>query len=150
LEVIVRRLTAADAEIAVTLVAEISAKAVSADYMRQFLSNDVNYLFAALADDRPVGFLVAHRLERLKEETYKLFIYEVDVVPEFQRMGVGTRLMEQAKAVVENEKMICAFVFTDHRNSTAIEFYKRTGGVAENGDDLMFVFRPSAITRETC
>ena len=141
MDISVRRLTTDDAETAASLVYDLSARSVSAEYLRRFLSNDANYLFAAFAGSRPVGFLLAHRLERLKEESYKLLIYEVDVVPEFQRHGVGTKLMEQAKSVIENENMICSFVFTDQRNTAAIEFYKSTGGIAENGDDLMFVYR---------
>jgi aminoglycoside 3-N-acetyltransferase I len=139
---IIRRLDEGDAETGVTLVSEFSGKSVSLEYVRRFLSNGANYLFAALADERPVGFLLAHRLERLKEESYKLFIYEVDVAPDFRRRGVGTMLMHHARAVIDNEKMICGFVFTDQRNAAAIEFYKSTGGVPENGDDLMFVYRP--------
>lgn len=145
MDLVVRRLSADDAEIAVTLVRELAAKAVTAEYMRRFLTNAANYLFAALVEGRPSGFLLAHRLERLKQESYKLFIYEIDVAPEHQRKGIGTALIEQAKVTMENESMICAFVLTDYRNTAAVEFYKHTGGVAENGDDLMFVYRPERI-----
>ena len=140
MEFVVRRLSADDAEIAVGLVGELSAKSVSPEYMRRLLSNAANYLFAAHVDGRPAGFLFAHRLERLKEESYKLFVYEVDVAAAYRRMGIGMALMERVKMTVENESMICAFVFTDYRNRGAVEFYKSTGGVPENGDDLMFVY----------
>lgn len=120
----------------------LTASSVAPDYARRFLANDANYLFAASISGVPVGFLLAHRLERLKQESHKLFIYEVDVAEPFRRTGIGRRLIEAAKTVVESESMICAFVLTDHRNEAAIQLYQNTGGVAVNGDDLMFVYHP--------
>jgi ribosomal protein S18 acetylase RimI-like enzyme len=86
------------------------------------------------------GFLLGYRLERLKEESFKFFIYEIDVDKNFRRRGVGTALIEYAKNIVRAEKMISAFVLTNYSNEGAVEFYKSTGAKIENGDDLMFVY----------
>lgn len=136
----VRRLKAEDAAIGVKLVSAFAAKNVSFEYLQKFLSNPANYLIVAEAENELAGFLLAHRLERLKEESFKLFIYEVDVAKDFQRKGVGTALIEYAKNTVKQEQMINAFVFTSYSNTGAVEFYKSTGGKIENGDDLMFVY----------
>ncbi|MET0754000.1 MAG: GNAT family N-acetyltransferase, partial [Pyrinomonadaceae bacterium] len=83
---------------------------------------------------------LGYRLERLKEESFKFFIYEIDVDKNFQRKGVGTALIEYVKNTISAEKMINAFVFTSYSNEGAVEFYKSTGAKIENGDDLMFVY----------
>ena len=136
----VRRFESKDATRCVELVESFAAKNVSLEYLRKFLSNPANYLIVAEAGNKLAGFLLAHRLERLKQKSFKFFIYEIDVDKNFQRMGVGTALIEYAKNIVRQEKMMNAFVFTSYSNEGAVEFYKSTGGKIENGDDLMFVY----------
>lgn len=136
----VKRFNQEDAASCVDLVKSFAAKNVSSEYLQRFLSNPANYLIVAEVENQPAGFLLAHRLERLKEESFKLFIYEIDVNKNFQRCGIGTALIEYAKNIVEEEKMINAFVFTSYSNAGAVEFYKSTGAKIENGDDLMFIY----------
>lgn len=140
MELKVIRLESNDTAVAVKLVKSFTAKNVSLEYLEKFLSNPANYLLVAEIGDQLAGFLLAYRLERLKEESFKLFIYEIDVDKAFQRRGVGTALVECAKNIVERERMINAFVFTNYSNQGAVEFYKSTGAKIENGDDLMFVY----------
>ena len=102
-DLVVRRLTADDAEIAVTLVREFAAKAVTQNTCGVHDEPQTTFFCGLLVAGRPSGFLLAHRLERLKEESYKLFIYEINVAPEHQRKGIGTALIEQAKVTMENE-----------------------------------------------
>ena len=136
----VRRFESKDAARGVELVKSFAAKNVSLEYLRKFLSNPANYLIVAEAGNELAGFLLGYRLERLKEESFKFFIYEIDVDKNFRRRGVGTALIEYAKNIVRAEKMISAFVLTNYSNEGAVEFYKSTGAKIENGDDLMFVY----------
>lgn len=136
----VRRFESKDAARCVELVESFAAKNVSLEYLRKFLSNPANYLIVAEAGNKPAGFLLGYRLERLKEESFKFFIYEIDVDEKFRRRGIGTALIEYAKNVVRAEKMINAFVFTNYSNEGAVEFYQSTGAKIEKGDDLMFVY----------
>ena len=136
----VRRFEPNDAAIAAGLVKSFAAKDVTSEYLQKFLSNPANYLIVAEFGNELAGFLLAYRLERLKEEAFKFFIYEIDVIEKFQRRGVGTALIEYAKNIVRAGNMINAFVLTNHSNRGAVEFYKSTGAKIENGDDLMFVY----------
>jgi ribosomal protein S18 acetylase RimI-like enzyme len=140
MEFTVRRFESKDAARCVELVKSFAAKEVSPAYLRRFLSNPANYLIVAEAGNELAGFLLGYRLERLKEESFKFFIYEIDVDKNFQRRGVGTALINYTKGIVRQEKMINAFVFTSYSNEGAVEFYKSTGGEIKNGDDLMFVY----------
>ena len=137
----VRRLETKDAALAVGMVKSFAAKDVSLDYLERFLSNPLNYLIVAEVDDDDLaGFVLAHALQRLKQDSYKMFIYEIDVAEKHRRKGVGTALISYVRQTVKKEKMLNAFVFTSYSNKGAVDFYKSTGGKIENGDDLMFVY----------
>jgi ribosomal protein S18 acetylase RimI-like enzyme len=138
----VKRFDIQDAPFAVQLVKSFASKDVSRAYMETFFGNPANYLIVAEVGGKSAGFLLAHALQRLKEDARKMFIYEIDVAEEFQRQGVGTRLIEYVVDVVTSERMLNAFVFTNQSNKGAVEFYKSTGGKIINGDDLMFVYEP--------
>jgi ribosomal protein S18 acetylase RimI-like enzyme len=136
----VRRLKAKDAKTAVALVEQFAGKAVSSEYLKEFLASPTNYLIVAEIENNLAGFLLAHALQRLKQESHKMFIYEIDVGETYRRKGVGTALIQYILEIVRQEKMMNAFVFTSHSNKGAVEFYKSTGGRIANGDDLMFVY----------
>ena len=140
MEVSIRRLELDVATVAVRAVKVLVAKDVSLEHMERFLSNPANYLVVAEIGDSPVGFLLAYALERLKEDSHKMFIYEIEVAEGHRRRGIGTALITHIRAIAEKEKMVSAFVFTNHSNEGAVEFYKRTGARIENGDDLLFVY----------
>lgn len=136
----IRRFEPKDARAAVALVKLFASKDVSAEYLERFLANSSNYLIVAEVDGNLAGFLLAHALQRLKQESHKMFIYEIDVAQQYRRRGVGTALINHIREIVKRENMMNAFVFTSHSNKGAVEFYKSTGGKIENGDDLMFVY----------
>ena len=137
---IIRRLESNDTQLAAGLVKQFAAKAVSPEYLSKFLANPANYLVIAEVEGRLAGFLLAHALQRLKQESHKMFIYEIDVAEEFRRRKVGTALIGHVREIVRREKMMNAFVFTSYSNPGAVAFYQSTGGRIENGDDLMFVY----------
>jgi ribosomal protein S18 acetylase RimI-like enzyme len=136
----VRRYERRDAALGVELVKSFADEDVSLDYMERFLSNPLNHLIVAQVDGNVAGFLLAHSLERLKQDSYKMFIYEIDVSEKYRRKGVGTALISYVREIVRKERMLNAFVFTNYSNKGAVEFYKSTGAKMENGDDLMFVY----------
>ena len=136
----VKRLESRDTPLAAQVVKTFAAKDVSLEYMKRFLSNPANYLIVAEAEGNLAGFLLAYALERMKEDSHKMFIYEIEVVEGFRRKGVGTALINSVLGIVRREKMMSAFVFTNHSNKGAVEFYKSTGAEIENGDDLLFAY----------
>jgi ribosomal protein S18 acetylase RimI-like enzyme len=140
MELRVKRLEPGDASIAIKVVKSFAAKDVSFQHMERFLSNPANYLLVAEVNDNAVGFLLAHALERLKEDSRKMFIYEIEVSETHRRKGVGAALISHVRSIVKQEKMMSAFVFTNYSNEGAVEFYKSTGAEIKNGDDLLFVY----------
>ena len=59
-----------------------------------------------------------------------------------RRLGIGSKLVSMALEYVRSNGWKEAFVFTNHSNPVAVEFYESVGGRIENGDDLLLVFDP--------
>jgi aminoglycoside 6'-N-acetyltransferase I len=138
--VTIRRLNESDAALGARIAFVFAGNAVSEEHVARFLSNPGNYLIAALADGEPAGFLSAHALARFKDYRTKLFIYEVDVLPAFQQQGIGKGLVNAILDIGRTEGVDTAFVLTSRSNDAANALYSATGGVYENGDDMMFVY----------
>lgn len=85
MDISARRLRIDDAEFAVRIASDVTRRKVSVERERTFLSDNSNILVVGLCDDEPSGFVVAHILDRFKDTSRKVLIYEVDVLPEFQR-----------------------------------------------------------------
>ena len=136
----VKRLEPKHASLAADVVRYFAAKDLPPEYLERFLANPANYLIVAHVEGELAGFLLAYALERLKEESHKMFIYEIEVAEGYRRKGVGTALINYVRDIVRRRKMVSAFVFTNHSNEGAVAFYKSTGAKVEGGDDLLFVY----------
>jgi ribosomal protein S18 acetylase RimI-like enzyme len=140
MELRIKRLESQDVHIAIKVVKSFAAKDASFQHMQRFLSNPTNYLIVAQANDNVVGFLLAYALDRLKEDSHKMFIYEIEVTESHRRKGIGAALISYVRGIVKQEKLVSPFAFTSYSNEGAVEFYKSDEGEIENGDDLLFVY----------
>lgn len=94
----------------------------------------------AKKDGEPAGFLNAHLLEMPHSTRPKLFLYSIDVFPQFQQQGIGIALIEELKRIGVSKNCSEIFVLTNENNTAANRLYQRTGGVRENPDDVMYVY----------
>jgi ribosomal protein S18 acetylase RimI-like enzyme len=137
---VIRRLGPGDEPAACAIASLFKSANLSPGRAAQFLGNPANCLVVAEADDTPVGFLLAYRLERLDHQAGQLFVYEIDVAPDYQRRGIGTRLMEYVRALVRDEHLMEAFVLTSRDNDAALALYRATGGRIEDEAGILFVY----------
>ncbi len=108
--------------------------------MRQFLEQPSHYWIAAERDSRPLGFLLAYALPRIDQDRARLFLHEIEVLPEFRRQGIGSAMINFIRDILRREQMLSAFVLANRSNPNAIVFYESTGAVAPTGDDLLLVY----------
>ncbi|MCB1375764.1 MAG: GNAT family N-acetyltransferase [Rhodobacteraceae bacterium] len=105
----------------------------------RFLRDPRHHLVAAIADDRPVGFVSAVDYWH-PDKPRELWINEVGVVAAWQKRGVGARvlqgMLDHARAIGCRE----AWVLTDHDNAAALALYRKLGGVEKGTDLVMFTF----------
>ena len=132
-EIQTRRLTPGDTELAITVfrmmaaVFEEQGAPLSPAYVDRLLARGDFCAFVALAGQEIVGGLTAHTLPMTRAECSEMFIYDVAVRPDYQRQGVGRRLMAAVRGVARDQG-IDVFVAADEDDAHALDFYRSLGG----------------------
>jgi len=108
-------------------------------HLRNLLKNPSFVCFAALHKDEPVGGLTAYSLPMYNSGSAELFIYDIAVKPEFQRKGVGKRLMLAAQAFCTQNGIKQMFVDANEADTHALDFYSSLGGRAEKVVQFTFL-----------
>lgn len=109
-----------------------------------FLSDECNWLFAALEDGKIVGFAYGYELKRLDRAEPMVYIHEVGVKETYQRQGIGYAMM---KAMLDecHKRGICKCFLTTYQNNTAANaLYRKLGGSVpeeSQGKDTVYWFR---------
>jgi aminoglycoside 3-N-acetyltransferase I len=130
------RLTSADAETARRLFQLMASVFVepntplSDEYLQRLLKRADFWAIAAYVDDELVGGLTAHTLPMTRNESSEIFIYDIAVRADRQRMGVGRRLVSSLRAAARAEGIADIFVPADNDDSHALDFYRALGGAA--------------------
>lgn len=103
---------------------------LSREYVAALLGRADFWAMVAMLDARPVGGITAHVLPMTRSEARELFIYDLAVVPEHQRRGVGRQLVETLCREAADAGVPVAFVPADVEDDHAIAFYTALGGEA--------------------
>ena len=106
----------------------------------EFFAQETNILLVARTDGEPSGFLFGYVLSGLKTPYPKMFLYSIDTFEAFRRQGVATALIAELKKLARNYQCSEIFVPTNAHNEAAMQLYRKTGGVRENEDDVIFVY----------
>lgn len=98
----------------------------------KLLSNSSFVAIAAFYENEIVGGLTAYELSMYYSENSEIFLYDMAVKPEYQRMGIGKGLIDQLKEYCVKNGIIEFFVLAHEEDEHAVEFYRSTGGTREN------------------
>jgi GNAT superfamily N-acetyltransferase len=107
---------------------------------QRFLANPDNALFLALEEDKPVGHLIAYRLQRWDALRAGVLLYGIEVDPHYQRRGIGKDLIEACKEWARSVGAYEVWVLMEQSNPAAVALYKSTGGVEESPGTMLFVY----------
>jgi GNAT superfamily N-acetyltransferase len=107
--------------------------------MRLFLASPLNYLLVAVDDERAIGYLFAYELQRPDREQSMMFLYDITVIDECRKKGVGTALVERLKALCNNKHIMKMFVPTGRSNIPAVSLYEKTGAIISTDTDGVFL-----------
>ena len=106
----------------------------------EFYSNANNIMLVSYTDSIPSGFLWAYILPHLKTPYPTMLLYSIDVFTDFQRHGIATKLIAELKHLANVNGCRKMFVPTSKSNQPAMKLYEKTGGQAENDDDIIFTY----------
>jgi aminoglycoside 3-N-acetyltransferase I len=104
----------------------------------QLLSNHDFVAIAALDENEVVGGLTAYELPMYSSERSELFLYDLAVKPEYQRMGIGKSLIRTLKDYCTSQGIDVFFVLAHEEDGQAIEFYRSTGGKSEKVINFLY------------
>lgn len=121
------------------MVFEEAEPAVSSDTnLLRLLSNDHFVAIAAFDENEVVGGLTAYELPMYYSEHSELFLYDLAVKPEYQRMGIGKSLIRRLKEYCITKGIDVFFVLAHEEDGHAIEFYHSTGGRSEKVINFLY------------
>lgn len=93
---------------------------------------------AAVSGNEVLGGLTAFEFPMYYSEYSEIFLYDLAVKPEYQRMGIGKRLIQSLKEYCIRNGIREFFVLAHEEDEHAIEFYRATGGKSEKVVNFLY------------
>jgi aminoglycoside 3-N-acetyltransferase I len=116
---------------------------VSDAYVKKLLENPAFIVFAALYKNEIVGGLTAYELPMYNTERSEIYIYDIAVKSEYQRIGIGIRLISAVKEYGAQNGITEIFVQASEEDKYAIDFYRSTEAFEEKV--IHFTYPESSI-----
>lgn len=95
-------------------------------YLKKVLDNKQFLVFIAIIDNVVVGGLTAYILDRYDSEKPSAYIYDIAVIRERQRNGIGKDLIATLNDYCKENNFSEAFVQAEMEDTQAIGFYRGT------------------------
>ena len=119
---------------------------ISIEQLKIFLTYPQNLGFIALYHNEIIGFIYGYSLTSLDgdlitDKRPQLFIYSVDILPEFQGLGVGTKLFQYVVDYSKTNNFSECFVITDKGNKAACKVYEKAGGKNDYENEIVYVIK---------
>ena len=102
------------------------------------LNNNHFIVLAARVENEVAGGLTAYELPMYYSDQSEIFLYDLAVKPEYQRMGIGKSLMQNLKEHCIKNGIKEFFVMAHEEDEQAIEFYRATGGKSEQVINFLY------------
>lgn len=115
-------------------------KPPSHTYIKQLLLKDNFLAVVAIIEGRVIGGLTIYTLEQYYSEKPLAYIFDLAVLPEFQRGRIGTRLIRFTIDFLAQKGFEEVFVQADKIDDYALKFYRSTGPTDEE-DVIHFYYR---------
>lgn len=100
-------------------------------YLKQILVRTDLVIYAVYLNNNLVGGLTAYELRKYYSEESEFFIYDIAVEPEYQRNGLGKRLLSALKRHSKIKGIKEIFVAAHEEDLQAVDFYHKAHGEAE-------------------
>jgi len=138
-----RRLTLADIPLLLETQKETKALDfyhVDTESVKIFLSNPSNYFFACIDNNKIIGYICGHELNRLDNAGNMLYIHAVGVHADFRQQGIGKQMMDRIKQLCKHDAITKIFLYTKKTNKPACALYDSCGGYAHCDDNVSYFF----------
>jgi ribosomal protein S18 acetylase RimI-like enzyme len=110
------------------------------EHLKTFISSSQNILLIARKGHDVCGAIRAHVLPRYDDKTAEILLHEIDVLPQYQKIGIATALIHELKRIAKESHVSEMWVVTNKSNEAAMALYNKTGGKIAHDDDVVFVY----------
>lgn len=100
-------------------------------YLQKLLDKETFFAVISLVQDRIIGGLTGYILDQYYSEKPLAYIYDLAVLTEYQRKGVGRKLIKFTNEYCKQKGYEEVFVQADEIDDYAIDFYRSTKPTAE-------------------
>ncbi len=101
------------------------------NYLKKLLEKPEFMVFVAKHNQQVIGGLTAYILDGYYSEKQVAYIYDLAIDTNFQRMGIGKKLISTIKTYCSEMGFEEMFVQAETVDEHAIEFYRNTGRTEE-------------------
>jgi len=142
----IRRLQSGDEQLALQVVRHLmpvderDGREPSINHLQRMLGQDTNYLLIAAAGNNPVAFLTAYRIPALGCDASMVYIFEIEVAPDYRRQGIGKQLIFLLKMLCRESDVEDIWVGADNLNVAAKRLYESTGGICVASNNCEFIY----------
>ncbi|MBD0351791.1 MAG: GNAT family N-acetyltransferase [Flavisolibacter sp.] len=106
-----------------------SGEQPSINHLEKLLADDRTYLFAAILDDKVIGYALAYRFPSLYTSDYLAYLYDIEVLATYRRQGAGRLLIETLLAHLKSDGVSELWLGTATDNIEGQAFFSATGGI---------------------
>ena len=110
----------------------------SDQHLLKLISNNGFVAIAVISEGEVVGGLTAYELPMVYKDNSEIFLYDLAVKPEYQRMGIGKGLIQGLKEYCVKNGIKEFFVLAHEEDEHAIEFYHATDGKSEKVINFLY------------
>lgn len=101
---------------------------VNMENIHRLLKKPSFVCYVALKNDEVVGGISAYELEMYDQPGSALYIYDLAVHHDYQRTGIGSKLMKEVMDYSKRNGIQTVFVQAEEEDQHAITFYQKIGG----------------------
>ena len=110
---------------------EESPGAAPATHLEALLENPAFIAFAIIQEQEVWGGATAYILPLYHRAKTEVFLYDIAIHPEYQRQGLGAKLLSSLITYCRQEGLGEVFVAAHEGDAGALDFYRATGGREE-------------------
>jgi len=92
-------------------------------HLENIISNNTVFNLGAFVDNTIVGGLSAHELSLISGDK-EFYLYDIGVLPEYQKIGIGTGLINELKKEAKERGISTIFVEAEADDDGAVAFYR--------------------------
>lgn len=108
----------------------------------KFLANENNYFLVAIESQCVVGYAMAYCQNRVDMTRDMMCLYEIGVLKELRRQGIGRVLINELIEICHNINAIKMWIPTNKHNVSACTLYEKTGGIpSPSRDEIIYTYK---------